>query len=84
MGAKDFRPLAHWSHVNMKLCNGFMLYNQGTTAVITDKNLEFKLKKKPSRSTGLLLKIINSNENAHFSLGSNSLLQSRATAVQSL
>lgn len=46
MGAKDFRPPVHWGHMNMKLCNGFMLYNQGTTAVITDKNLEFKSKKK--------------------------------------
>lgn len=46
MGAKKFVPPVHWGHTNMKLCNGFMLYNQGTIAVITDKNLELKLQKK--------------------------------------
>lgn len=72
------------SHRNTKLCNVCILHKQGTTAVITDMNPELKYRIRPHRNTGLLFNTINSNENAHFSLGSNSLLQSRVTAVQCL
>jgi len=68
----------------MKFFNVHVLDKQGTTAVISDTNPEFKYGIRPHRSIGLLFKTINSNENSHFSLGSNSLLQSRATAVQCL
>lgn len=83
--SSDFVPRVPWSHTiiqNSAMCVYYT--SKGTTAIITGMNPELKYRIRPHRNIGLLFNTINSNENAHFSLGSNSLLQSRATAVQCL